>query len=132
MIWEGNFSSNNILQFNESTIINGKSINQTKSLSNPNRQNLITDCIWNPRVEDKSSCIKRWYKNSNLLIQDPNGNSGSSYSSDLILRGECFRNCGLDNFVVNNLSINGDTSKSQNSNNACSEKIKDWIIINVI
>ena len=38
VIWEGNFSSNNILQFNESTIINGKSINQTKSLSNPNRQ----------------------------------------------------------------------------------------------
>ncbi len=119
VIWEGNFSSSKILQFKESSV-NDKSINKTKSLLNPNRQNLITECIWNSRVQDKSSCIKQWYENSNLLIQDPQSNSGSSSSSDLVLKGECFRNCGLDNFVVNNSNINGNTSKSQNSNNTCS------------
>ena len=92
VIWDGNYTSNQPI----------KVINYSATISNPNRQNIITECIWNPSIKDQKDCIDRWYQNSNLAIKNPSGNSQQSSvtSQDLILNGECFREGGVKNFSL--------------------------------
>ncbi len=99
VIWDGNYTSNQNIIVSEDR---GENINYPATISNPNRQNIITDCIWNSGIKDQKDCIDRWYQNSNLAIKNPSGNSQQSSvtSQDLILNGECFREGGVKNFAL--------------------------------
>ena len=131
IVWEGNFSSSDKLFYNKVIKRGDFNTNSPQIIKYPNRQNVITDCIWDGRVQDKSSCIKQWYENSNLIIQDPQSGSGSSTtpSSDLILQGECFREHGLDNFALN-YDKNKSSKANKLDNYSCDLKkcIKDDVV----
>jgi type IV secretion system protein VirB6 len=106
IIWEGNYT------YNQAIKVGNNTSNSTYTINNPNRQNIITDCIWNPNITDQSTCIDRWYKNSNLAIKNPSNNlqPPSVTSQDLILEGECLRKGGVKNFSIvspNNNSNDG-------------------------
>ena len=72
IIWEGDYTSNQDIQVIK---VGNNASNSPYTIKNPNRQSIITDCIWNPTITDPSKCIDRWYKNSNLAIKDPSNNS---------------------------------------------------------
>ncbi|MFK7761050.1 MAG: type IV secretion system protein [Candidatus Midichloriaceae bacterium] len=104
VMWDGNYTSNKKIEVSEDSEDREKGINYpTKiNINNPNRQNIITDCIWNPNIKDQKNCIDRWYQNSSLAIRNPSSNSQqpSVTSKDLILEGECFRKGGINNFSL--------------------------------
>ena len=118
IIWEGDYTSNQDIQVIK---VGNNASNSSYTIKNPNRQSIITDCIWNPTITDPSKCIDRWYKNSNLAIKDPSNNSQppSVTSQDSILEGECFRKGGVKNFSIispNNASIDGYSCNATNCN----------------
>lgn len=118
IIWEGDYTFNQDIQVIK---VENNASNNAYTIMNPNRQSIITDCIWNPNIKDPSKCIDRWYKNSNLAIKDPSNNSQppSVTSQDSILEGECFRKGGVKNFSIispNNASIDGYSCNTANCN----------------
>jgi type IV secretion system protein VirB6 len=107
IMWDGNYTFNQEIKVNKVESNPVAPTTPTTSVTiNPNRQSIITDCIWDSSIKDQKDCIDRWYQNGNLAIKNPSSNSQqpSVTSKDLILQGECFRKGGVKNFSLINSS----------------------------